>query len=87
MASDVTLAEHHAREQIARTLPDGLQQMLVIAALNLEQQLKHDAEGAPRRRAAFRGKAPARRGDLRRAIAELRVVPTQCCSVPDCPRH
>jgi len=45
MASDVTLAEHHAREQIARTLHDGLQQMLVIAALNLEQQLKHDAEG------------------------------------------
>ena len=45
MASDVTLAEHHAREQIARTLHDGLQQMLVIAALNLAQQLKHDAEG------------------------------------------
>jgi PAS domain S-box-containing protein len=44
MASDLTLAEQHAREQIARTLHDGLQQLLVIAALNLEQQLKRDSE-------------------------------------------
>jgi signal transduction histidine kinase/ActR/RegA family two-component response regulator len=48
MAWDLTLAEHHAREQIARTLHDGLQQLLVIAALNLEQQLKRESEsGAP----------------------------------------
>jgi PAS domain S-box-containing protein len=46
MASDLTLAEQHAREQIARTLHDGLQQMLVIADLNLEQQLKRDSERA-----------------------------------------
>jgi signal transduction histidine kinase/CheY-like chemotaxis protein len=46
MASDLTLAEHHAREQIARTLHDGLQQMLVIAVLKLEQQLKRDREGS-----------------------------------------
>ena len=44
MASDLTLADQHAREQIARTLHDGLQQMLVISALNLEQQLKRDSE-------------------------------------------
>src|SRR4029450_6133872 len=44
MASDLTLAEQHAREQIARTLHDGLQQLLVIAAFNLEHQLKHDRE-------------------------------------------
>jgi signal transduction histidine kinase/ActR/RegA family two-component response regulator len=45
MASDLTLAEQHTREQIARTLHDGLQQQLVIVGLNLEQQLRHDREG------------------------------------------
>ncbi len=44
MAWDLTLAEHHAREQLARTLHDGLQQLLVIVALNLEQQLKREIE-------------------------------------------
>ena len=49
MASDVTLAEQHAREQIAKTLHDGLQQQLVIAALHLDQHLEHarDAGAAP----------------------------------------
>ena len=40
MAWDLTLAEHQAREQIARTLHDGLQQLLVVVALNLQLQLK-----------------------------------------------
>jgi signal transduction histidine kinase/ActR/RegA family two-component response regulator len=44
MAWDLTLAEHRAREQIAKTLHDGLQQLLVIVALNLDVQLKRDTE-------------------------------------------
>jgi PAS domain S-box-containing protein len=44
LASDLTLAEQHAREQLAKTLHDGLQQLLLIAALNLDQQMKHDGE-------------------------------------------
>jgi PAS domain S-box-containing protein len=48
MAWDLTLAEHHAREQIASTLHDGLQQLLVIVSLDLEQQLKRESEsGTP----------------------------------------
>src|SRR5262249_47485106 len=46
MASDLMLAEQNAREQIARTLHDGLQQLLVIAALNLDQQLKRETEAS-----------------------------------------
>jgi PAS domain S-box-containing protein len=52
MASELTLAEQHAREQIAKTLHDGLQQLLVIAALNLDHELKHDSA---------RGAAPSER--------------------------
>ncbi len=44
MAWDLTLAEHHAREELANTLHDGLQQLLVVVALNLNQQLKRDTE-------------------------------------------
>ena len=44
MASDLTLAEQHAREQLARTLHDGLQQLLVSASMNLDRQVKRDAQ-------------------------------------------
>jgi signal transduction histidine kinase len=44
MAWDLTLAEHHAREQIARTLHDGLQQLLLIVGLNLDQHVKRERE-------------------------------------------
>jgi PAS domain S-box-containing protein len=43
LASDLTLAEQHAREQLARTLHDGLQQLLVTVALHVDQQMAHDA--------------------------------------------
>jgi PAS domain S-box-containing protein len=44
LASDLTLAEQRAREQLAKTLHDGLQQQLAVAALHVEQQLNRDAE-------------------------------------------
>jgi len=44
MASELTLAEHHAREQLARTLHDGLQQLLLVATVNLDHQLKRDMQ-------------------------------------------
>src|SRR5215471_6552428 len=47
LASDLTLAEQHAREQLARTLHDGLQQLLVTVALNLEQLMQDEARGTP----------------------------------------
>jgi PAS domain S-box-containing protein len=48
MASDLTLAEQRAREGIAKTLHDGLQQLLVLTSLNLERHARRDAErGAP----------------------------------------
>jgi PAS domain S-box-containing protein len=42
LASDLTLAEQRAREQLAKTLHDGLQQTLVLAALSLDHQMKRD---------------------------------------------
>jgi PAS domain S-box-containing protein len=44
LASDLTLAEQHAREQLAKTLHDGLQQLLVGAALNLERHVTREAQ-------------------------------------------
>jgi PAS domain S-box-containing protein len=44
MASDLTLAEQHAREQLAKTLHDGLQQLLVSAALQLDRHVTRDAQ-------------------------------------------
>jgi PAS domain S-box-containing protein len=40
LASQLTLAEQHAREQLARTLHDGLQQQLFTVALALERAAK-----------------------------------------------
>jgi PAS domain S-box-containing protein len=70
MARDLTLAEHQAREQIARTLHDGLQQLLVIVALNLDQQLKQENQAgiAPRELLA------EAREQLHEAIAVVRSL-------------
>jgi len=47
LASDLTLAEQHAREQLAKTLHDGLQQLLVSASMNLDRQVTRDAQRGP----------------------------------------
>jgi PAS domain S-box-containing protein len=47
LASDLTLAEQHAREQLAKTLHDGLQQLLVSASMNLDRQVTRDAQSGP----------------------------------------
>jgi CheY-like chemotaxis protein len=44
LASQLTLAEQHAREQLARTLHDGLQQQLFTAALALERAVKSGSQ-------------------------------------------
>jgi PAS domain S-box-containing protein len=48
LASQLTLAEQHAREELARTLHDGLQQQLFTAALALELAAKGDSEAGQR---------------------------------------
>jgi PAS domain S-box-containing protein len=40
LASDLTLAEQHTREELARTLHDGLQQLLFSAGLTLDRAVK-----------------------------------------------
>ena len=47
LASDLTLAEQHTREQLAKTLHDGLQQLLVSAALTLERHMTREGKSAP----------------------------------------
>jgi PAS domain S-box-containing protein len=44
LASQLTLAEQHAREQLARTLHDGLQQQLFTASLALERAAKSGSQ-------------------------------------------
>ena len=44
LASDLTLAEQHAREELAKTLHDGLQQLLVSASMNLDRHATGDAQ-------------------------------------------
>ena len=48
MASDLTLAEQRAREELAQTLHDGLQQLLTVAVM--KRRKPHHARGAARNR-------------------------------------
>jgi PAS domain S-box-containing protein len=43
LASDLTLAEHHAREELAKTLHDGLQQLLFSAAMALDRAVSSNS--------------------------------------------
>src|SRR6185503_7659605 len=70
MASDLTLAEQRAREQIARSLHDGLQQLLVIAALSLERHLARDRDG----NGASSGLVAEAKRQLEEAIAASRSL-------------
>ena len=44
LASDLTLAEHHAREELAKTLHDGLQQLLFSAAMTLDRAVSSNSQ-------------------------------------------
>jgi PAS domain S-box-containing protein len=44
MASDLTLAEQHAREELAQTLHDGLQQVLTVAVMKLDSHIMRMAQ-------------------------------------------
>src|SRR5262249_58308349 len=43
LASDLTLAEQHARAELAKTLHDGLQQLLFIAGMTLDRALNSNS--------------------------------------------
>ena len=48
MASDLTLAEQRAREELAQTLHDGLQQLLTVATMKVEGHIMREAQrGTP----------------------------------------
>jgi PAS domain S-box-containing protein len=44
MASDLTLAEQRAREELAQTLHDGLQQLLTVATMKVESHIMGEAQ-------------------------------------------
>lgn len=51
LASELTLAEHHTREALSRTLHDDLQQQLFIASLGLRAAIQAHPGDAPLQRA------------------------------------
>jgi PAS domain S-box-containing protein len=70
LASDLTLAEQNAREDLAKTVHDGLQQLLVSAALNLDRHVtRATQQGAGPDEPLIRAK-----GHLDAAIAAARSL-------------
>lgn len=65
LTSDLTLAEQRAREQLARTLHDHLQQLLFSARLNIERAVERPADHTLLERAG---------SDLKDAIASARSL-------------
>lgn len=70
LASELTLAEQRAREQLAKTLHDHLQQLLFGATLKLERLAKRDVHRAPDDRSLL----DRARADLDEAIAAARSL-------------
>ena len=70
LASELTLAEQHAREQLARVLHDDLQQTLFSAKLELERQARQLSNGVP----VAAGAMDAIRQRLEEAIATTRSL-------------
>jgi signal transduction histidine kinase/ActR/RegA family two-component response regulator len=67
LASQLTLAEQNAREQLARTLHDGLQQLLFTASMTLDQ-----AKAAPQ--AEHLGLLKSARADIDEAMKAARTL-------------
>jgi PAS domain S-box-containing protein len=70
LASDLTLAEQHAREQLAKTLHDGLQQLIVSAVMALDQHMN----GGVKRGADPNEMLERAKGHLDSAIAAARSL-------------
>jgi PAS domain S-box-containing protein len=69
MASDLTLAEQRAREELAQTLHDGLQQLLVAAAVNVDSHILREAQ-----RGASTGELAEARHLIEEAVAAARSL-------------
>ena len=66
MASDLTLAELNAREELAKTVHDGLRRLLVSAALNLDRHVRRETQG---------GAGPVNRSCGRKVTSTRRSLP------------
>ena len=70
MASDLTLAEQRAREELAQTLHDGLQQLLTVATMKVESHIMREAQRGTPADELVQAKTSPRGGDRGRTVAE-----------------